>query len=173
MPITGDGGNSMSEIKSKKTEHKWAYELEKIKSIIERNNFKVTIQKQLILETLLSNSKHMTIKELHEKLRDKNIGIATLYRNLDSFRELGIVREINLEGQTYYEMKIFGKKPIHIHFKCNDCGKIIDIEDSKLYHEYLKLNRLIEDKDLLIFDSMFTFKGLCSDCKDKKTKKVD
>lgn len=163
----------MSEIKIIKPKKKWAYELEKIKGIIERNNYKITIQKELIIETLLSSDKHMTIKEIHEKLRDKNIGMATLYRNLDSFRELGIVREINLEGQTYYEMKIFGKKPIHIHFKCNICGKIIDIEDSKLYHEYLKLNRLIEEKNLLILDSMFTFKGLCSDCQSDKIEKVD
>jgi Fe2+ or Zn2+ uptake regulation protein len=110
----------------------------------------------------------MTINELHEKLKVNNIGIATLYRNLDSFKNLGIITEINVEGKAYYEMKIFGRKPIHIHFKCTNCGKIMDIEDNKLYHEYLKLNRLIEERDLLIYDSVFTFKGICSDCKKLK-----
>ncbi|WP_417203869.1 Fur family transcriptional regulator [Acetoanaerobium sticklandii] len=158
----------MDDDKNNKTGSVWSNELQKIKSIIERENLKFTIQKQLILEALLSSKEHMTINELHEKLKVNNIGIATLYRNLDSFKNLGIITEINVEGKAYYEMKIFGRKPIHIHFKCTNCGKIMDIEDNKLYHEYLKLNRLIEERDLLIYDSVFTFKGICSDCKKLK-----
>lgn len=158
----------MEDDKNNKTGSVWSNELQKIKSIIERENLKFTIQKQLILEALLSSKEHMTINELHEKLKVNNIGIATLYRNLDSFKNLGIITEINVEGKAYYEMKIFGRKPIHIHFKCTNCGKIMDIEDNKLYHEYLKLNRLIEERDLLIYDSVFTFKGICSDCKKLK-----
>ena len=158
----------MDDDKNNKIGSVWSNELQKIKSIIERDNLKFTIQKQLILEALLSSKEHMTINELHEKLKVNNIGIATLYRNLDSFKNLGIITEINVEGKAYYEMKIFGRKPIHIHFKCTNCGKIMDIEDNKLYHEYLKLNRLIEERDLLIYDSVFTFKGICSDCKKLK-----
>ena len=158
----------MDDDKNNKTGSAWSNELQKIKSIIERENLKFTIQKQLILEALLSSKEHMTINELHDKLKVNNIGIATLYRNLDSFKNLGIITEINVEGKAYYEMKIFGRKPIHIHFKCTNCGKIMDIEDNKLYHEYLKLNRLIEERDLLIYDSVFTFKGICSDCKKLK-----
>lgn len=158
----------MEDDRNNKTGSVWSNELQKIKSIIERENLKFTIQKQLILEALLSSKEHMTINELHEKLKVNNIGIATLYRNLDSFKNLGIITEINVEGKAYYEMKIFGRKPIHIHFKCTNCGKIMDIEDNKLYHEYLKLNRLIEERDLLIYDSVFTFKGICSDCKKLK-----
>ena len=158
----------MDDDKNNKTGSAWSNELQKIKSIIERENLKFTIQKQLILEALLSSKEHMTINDLHDKLKVNNIGIATLYRNLDSFKNLGIITEINVEGKAYYEMKIFGRKPIHIHFKCTNCGKIMDIEDNKLYHEYLKLNRLIEERDLLIYDSVFTFKGICSDCKKLK-----
>lgn len=158
----------MDDDKNNKTGSVWSNELQKIKSIIERENLKFTIQKQLILEALLSSKEHMTINELHDKLKVNNIGIATLYRNLDSFKNLGIITEINVEGKAYYEMKIFGRKPIHIHFKCTNCGKIMDIEDNKLYHEYLKLNRLIEERDLLIYDSVVTFKGICSDCKKLK-----
>lgn len=158
----------MDDDRNNKTGSVWSNELQKIKSIIERENLKFTIQKQLILEALLSSKEHMTINELHDKLKVNNIGIATLYRNLDSFKNLGIITEINVEGKAYYEMKIFGRKPIHIHFKCTNCGKIMDIEDNKLYHEYLKLNRLIEERDLLIYDSVVTFKGICSDCKKLK-----
>ena len=158
----------MDDDRNNKTGSVWSNELQKIKSIIERENLKFTIQKQLILEALLSSKEHMTINDLHDKLKVNNIGIATLYRNLDSFKNLGIITEINVEGKAYYEMKIFGRKPIHIHFKCTNCGKIMDIEDNKLYHEYLKLNRLIEERDLLIYDSVFTFKGICSDCKKLK-----
>lgn len=71
-------------------------ELQKIKSIIERK-FEIHYAKQLILEALLSSKEHMTINELHDKLKVNNIGIATLYRNLDSFKNLGIITEINMK----------------------------------------------------------------------------
>ncbi|MCH3965960.1 MAG: hypothetical protein LKE46_17245 [Clostridium sp.] len=32
---------------------------------------------------------------------------------------------------SYYGLKIYSKKPLHIHFKCTNCNDIIDIDDSK------------------------------------------
>ena len=87
----------MDDDRNNKTGSVWSNELQKIKSIIERENLKFTIQKQLILEALLSSKEHMTINELHDKLKVNNIGIATLYRNLDSFKNLGIITEINVD----------------------------------------------------------------------------
>ena len=65
-------------------------------------------------------------------------------------------------------LSIMIKSRTVLNCECTNCGKIMDIEDNKLYHEYLKLNRLIEERDLLIYDSVFTFKGICSDCKKLK-----
>ena len=151
----------MDDDRNNKTGSVWSNELQKIKSIIERENLKFTIQKQLILEALLSSKEHMTINELHDKLKVNNIGIATLYRNLDSFKNLGIITEINVEGKAYYEMKIFGRKPIHIHFKCTNCGKIIEFIDEEIEK---RQDKIAKKNRFRISSHSMQLYGTCETC---------
>ena len=66
-------------------------------------------------------------------------------------------------------MKLFSGKPMHIHFICQKCNKIFDINSKKIDAEYLKLNIKIEkDNDLEIYDSNIMFIGLCSSCKNSR-----
>ncbi|SHH38508.1 hypothetical protein SAMN02745196_00190 [Clostridium collagenovorans DSM 3089] len=61
--------------------------------------------------------------------------------------------------------KGFRKKPIHIHFKCNKCNSIIDIDYKNLVLEYLKLNTFIEKENgLLIYDEEIMLNGVCHKC---------
>ena len=84
------------------------------------------------------------------------------------FKELNIVSEISVNGSSYYEMKIFSGKPLHIHLKCNKCDKIIDIDSRFLNLDYLKLNNKLEkENNLEIYDSNIMFIGLCSKCREK------
>lgn len=58
---------------------------------------------------------------------------------------------------------------MHIHFKCLKCNSIIDIDNSKLDLEYLKLSRFMEhSEDLEIYDANTLFLGLCSRCKEEE-----
>ncbi|MGV8982915.1 Fur family transcriptional regulator [Clostridium sp.] len=136
------------------------------RELLKKNSYEFTIQKQVILRTILDNETHLNAKEIYEKVKDKNIGLATVYRALKVFNELGIVKEININRISYYEMKIFSGKPLHIHFKCYKCNSIIDIDSQRLNVDYLKLNKKIEtENNLEIYDSNIMFIGLCSKCR--------
>lgn len=138
------------------------------RKILETKGYKFTLGKQIILKTILDNKTHLNAKEIYEKIKEKNIGLATVYRALKVFNQLGIVKEININGTSYYEMKIFSGKPLHIHFKCYKCNRIIDIDSQNLNYDYLKLNRKIEEEnDLEIYDSNIMFLGLCNKCREK------
>ncbi|WP_186430727.1 Fur family transcriptional regulator [Clostridium sp. BSD9I1] len=138
------------------------------KRLIEKNGHKFTVGKQIILNIILDSNTHLNVKELHEKIKEKNIGLATVYRALKVFKELNIVKEININGTSYYEMKIFSGKPLHIHFKCYKCNSIIDIDSQNLNFDYLKLNRIIEvENNLEIYDSNIMFIGLCNRCREE------
>lgn len=139
------------------------------KKMIEDNGNKFTIQKRTILKAIMESSVHLNAKEIYEKVKGENIGLATVYRNLKEFQELGIVKELNVNGISYYEMKIFSKKPLHIHLKCYECDNIIDMDSSGIDIEYLKLNKMVEEKNNMeIFDIDIMFIGLCSRCKEEK-----
>ncbi len=138
-----------------------------IKKLLRKNGYKFTLGKRIILEVILKSDIHLNAKEIYEKTKEKNIGLATIYRALKVFNELGIVKEINVNGINYYEMKIFSGKPLHIHFKCYKCNSIIDIDSQNLNFDYLKLNKRIEEEsNVEIYDSDIMFIGLCSKCRE-------
>ncbi|AOR24153.1 Fur family transcriptional regulator [Clostridium taeniosporum] len=137
------------------------------KSLIKKHGYKFTLQKRIILKEIINSSTHLSVKEIYDRVKNKRIGITTIYRSLKVFNELGIVKEINVDGTNYYEIKIFSGDPLHIHFKCSKCNSIIDIEDKDLNLDYIKLNRKIEEKNNLEIDDLnIMLIGICSKCKE-------
>jgi len=138
------------------------------RKLLERNGYEFTLQKQIVLKTIFDNKTHINAKDIYEKIKETNIGFATVYRALKLFNKLGIVKEININGVSYYEMEIFSGNPLHIHFKCYKCNNIIDIDSQSLNFDYLKLNKKIEgENNLIICDSNIMFIGLCSKCREE------
>ena len=142
--------------------------LEYFKDIIEDNGYHFTNQKKIILEVLLESQTHLNVEDISDILKKDKIGIATIYRGLNQFTELGITKELNIDGTSFYELKMFGQKPLHIHFKCNNCGDLIDIDNNEISLKYINLTNKIEDEnDIEINDTDILFKGLCSKCRNK------
>ncbi|SHK38081.1 Fur family transcriptional regulator [Tepidibacter formicigenes] len=142
-----------------------------IKNLIEKKGYKFTNQKKMILEELFKVNTHLNSKQIYDKVKDKKIGLATVYRTLNLFSEIGIVKEINVDGVSYYELKMYGKKPLHIHFQCVKCNSVIDIDDNNLNLQYLKIGREIEDKNNVdIYDIDIMLVGVCDKCKKPTVK---
>lgn len=101
-------------------------------------------------------------------MKDKRIGLSTIHRALNLFKTLDIVKEININGVGYFELKIFSKDPFHIHFKCSKCNSIIDIKSKNVNLQCLELKDRAEmENDLDIYDIDIIFTGLCSKCKEE------
>lgn len=136
------------------------------KKLIKNKGYEFTIQKRILLLEMINANTHLSVKQIYERIKDKNIGLATVYRSLKIFGELGIVKKINVDNINYYEIKIFSGKPLHVHFKCDKCNSIIDVDNLEQDLSYIKLNKKIEEKnDVEIYDVDIMLKGLCSKCK--------
>ena len=107
------------------------------KKLIKNKGYEFTIQKRILLLEMINANTHLSVKQIYERIKDKNIGLATVYRSLKIFNELGIVKKINIDDINYYEIKILSGKPFHIHFKCNECGRLFDL-DIKLLQTVLE-----------------------------------
>lgn len=143
------------------------YNLEYLKRLISKSAHKVTPQKILILEVMMSSRNHLSAKDIYDKLKEKNIGFATIYRSLNLFIELNIIKKIDIDNTTYYEMKIFSKNPFHIHFKCSKCDSIIDINNKDINIDYIGIIRKVEfEENFQIDDSDIMFTGICDKCKE-------
>lgn len=139
------------------------------KKLFEKNGYKFTAQKRIILLEIINANTHLSVKEIYEKTSEKNVSFATIYRTLKLFNEFDIIKEINIDNINYYEMKLFSGKPLHMHFKCSKCGSIIDIDNKDLNLEYIKLNQKVEEENNLdVFDVNIMLIGTCSKCKEDK-----
>ncbi|HOV26571.1 MAG TPA: transcriptional repressor [Pseudobacteroides sp.] len=138
-----------------------------IRKLVEKNGYKFTKQRKLILEQFFLADRHLSVEEIYQRLKKTSMGLATVYRNVKIFSNIGIVKEIVVDGASYYELKIYSKKSLHIHFQCVKCNDIIDIDERKVALKYLELNKTVEDiNDLEIYDIDIMFIGLCKKCRE-------
>ena len=70
----------------------------------------------------LSQEEALAIAKHHHR----GLGIATVYRNIKSLVEDGWLIAIDLPGEAP-RFEVAGKKHHH-HFRCNDCGKLYELE---------------------------------------------
>lgn len=97
-------------------------------------NYK-TKQRNLILQTMQNlPQKHTTAEALVMLLREKGeeIGLATVYRNLDKLVQEGQVLKYTLPGgsSACYQYTGGGCKaaPLHFHLMCTHCGQVQHLE---------------------------------------------
>ena len=88
----------------------------------------LTSQRRLLLNLIRNADGHTYAKELYRRAssKDESISLATVYRALHLFRELGLVDERRLgQVRCYYEIK---QSTEHQHLLCKGCGKVIEFE---------------------------------------------
>ena len=85
---------------------------------------------KLISEILASmDGAHMTAEEILNSLKERgeNIGLTTVYRNLEKLVLSGEVRKYSGEGSACFGFS--GEHCAeHFHLKCSACGKLFHIE---------------------------------------------
>lgn len=104
-------------------------EIEKAKRILTDNGLKHTKKRKELLLILYRHDGYLTAKELQEKMGNVFPGISpdTIYRNLNTFSNLGIVETTELKGETLFQFSCSTEEHHH-HFICSVCGKTIPLE---------------------------------------------
>jgi len=126
-----------------------------VKNLLEESTLKITPQRLAILKEL-ENQGHAGIDEIYEKIKElfPTISLATIYKNMNSLKEEGIITEICIHQKPKYE--IF--KDEHAHFICKNCGKVYDVPLSKKIIKEVNEQFPNSQKELYIY-------GMCEDCK--------
>jgi len=130
--------------------------------------YKLTPQRQLILEVLLENEdKHLSAEDVYHLVKQKapDVGLATVYRTLELFLEFDIIHSVNFgDGRKRYEYGKNDEGHHHHHAICLKCGKIIEINEDLL--EELE-KQVVRDYDFAITDHELKIFGHCKDCRAK------
>jgi Fe2+ or Zn2+ uptake regulation protein len=123
-----------------------------------------TLQREVLFR-LIKEEGHIDADELYRKAKAvyPKIGLATVYRNLKLFRDLGLIKEVKFdEPHSHYE---FLKGSEHHHFVCRKCGALIEFDASLLKSFKEKLE---ERYGLKVEGMDVQVKGLCNSCGGEK-----
>jgi Fur family transcriptional regulator, ferric uptake regulator len=119
----------------------------------EAQGLRWTVQRQLVLQIVQQHSGHLTVDDIYQVVAKTypSINRSTVYRTLETLSEMGVIIEMQGEGNLHrYEM--VHPHP-HYHAVCEKCGGEIEVEEAVIqklqaevwrdYHLRLKLDHFV------------------------------
>lgn len=123
-------------------------------------------QRDRILEVLRNTRSHPTVNWIYDELKSEfpSLSLGNVYRNLNILVDQGLVERLDF-GSTFdrYEAKIGP----HVHFVCESCGAIHDIDVPEALDQQL-LGHVREQTDFQVTRGRMEVFGLCSDCRRRE-----
>jgi len=140
--------------------------IRRIEEILKQRGYKVTDGRKGIINLFVNNKdKHLKIDEVYNLVKGK-ISLPTVYRTIEILKKEGIIKETIVSNIRFYELRIFSEKCMHIHLKCEKCGKLFDYSNSKVIVELLEEKNKLEKKyDIIVNNISFVFNGVCKECR--------
>ncbi|WP_048147824.1 Fur family transcriptional regulator [Palaeococcus ferrophilus] len=121
---------------------------EKAIELLKKRGYKLTPQRLKLIEVLgWIGEEHPSMSHLLERIREEfpTVSFSTLYSNLMTLKELGLVELFSVEGETRVEINT---KP-HINLITKD--RVVDIEDPEIIETLKKkLGREVKLVNVLI-----------------------
>lgn len=116
-------------------------------------------QRELILSNLQNRCDHPTAEMIYQDLKQDhpNLSLGTVYRNLNQLCQSNQILRLDMGGPM---VRYDGNVKPHIHFVCEHCGKIYDIEsiDTTL------IRQLQEQQPHKINSIDIKLTGICQEC---------
>ena len=83
-------------------------------------------QRDVVLEVVRSTFEHPTAEWIYRKARRRlpKVGLGTVYRNLHSLADEGLVREVHSADEA---VRYDGNTGEHYHIRCIGCGRVSDL----------------------------------------------
>ena len=96
--------------------------------ILKENGYKKTDKREILIDMFGETSKYLSARDLLQVLKPKYPGMSfdTIYRNLSTFVELGILEETEMNGERKFRMQCESDHHHH-HFICTDCGEVREL----------------------------------------------
>lgn len=126
-------------------------------------NQRVTKQKTIIIEELKKVCSHPTAYQIYKLVKKKlpEIGIATIYRNLNCLVKNQLIIKLKTKGK---ETRYDGNTSEHCHLICKKCGHIIDIFDIK---DISIKSKKLKESEFIVDYGWLEIHGLCNKCTKK------
>ena len=131
-------------------------------------------QRELVLRTVEQLCDHPTAEEIFDKAAPEcpGLSLGTVYRNLNSLVEAGMVRRVSIPGRAdRFDHTLCW----HSHLYCNCCGGVVDAGEIdqppfllNTRNRTLVMRLVRRQKDVVVQDCAVVLFGLCEACAKKQ-----
>ncbi len=120
----------------------------------------VTHQRTLIYRELIASGEHPTPEAVYERVKSHipAISLGTVYKNIKTFLDAGLLREVSLHHGT---LRLDANTAEHHHLVCKACRRIFDIDEADL--EPVRLKRELKT-GFQIERYCIELHGVCAEC---------
>jgi Fe2+ or Zn2+ uptake regulation protein len=132
-------------------------------SLGSNQKYRMTNQRQVILEEIQKVNTHPTADDVYEMVRKRlpRISLGTVYRNLEILSTRGLIQKI---GPISSQMRFDGSTKNHYHIRCINCGRV---EDAPIESMDDIENAVRNLSDYHIIGHKLEFIGICPKCREK------
>ncbi|MCD6436393.1 MAG: transcriptional repressor [Clostridiales bacterium] len=139
-----------------------------IEKVLKEKNYKLTFSRKEIIKCFVDKERHLRAEDIYNLVKQYGISLPTVYRNIEVLKENGIISEISINGDRFFELKMFSKKRVHFHMKCKECKNIIEYQDVDLVVNLIDIKNEIEKRYNNNIENIYVvFEGICNDCGEK------
>ncbi len=135
-----------------------------ITDFLRTKGYKVTPQRLAIFNTLANTKEHPTAEIIFARLRHEHptISLATVYKNLEILKSLGIIQILNTGEDCF---RYDADTSIHPHVRCLTCGAVEDVHgiNAKAF-----VDEVIAHSNYELCGQQFYFLGICPSCRQNK-----
>lgn len=120
-------------------------------------------QRLAIMSFLLSHRTHPTVEDVFQGVVTEvpTLSRTTVYNTLRLFSEHKAAQMITIDD---HHVCYDGDIHPHVHFLCQDCGRVFDTMDEKAP----KMKRPVTREGHLIDEAQLYYKGVCKECLEKE-----
>ena len=129
---------------------------------LSEQGYRLTPQRMMVLAAIENSETHISAEEIYAQVVAKypHVNISTVYRTMELLKRLGLVTETDLGGGRVRYHPVH--KGHHHHLVCQECGRIIDLDEPVLYSLKDTLRREYDFEADLKHMAIF---GRCAKCR--------
>jgi Fur family peroxide stress response transcriptional regulator len=120
----------------------------------------VTHQRSIIYRELIASGEHPTPEAVYERVKQHipSISLGTVYKNIKTFLDAGLLREVSLHHGT---QRLDANTAPHHHLVCTRCRRIFDVPEEQV--EPPRWKRPPESR-FTVERLSIEFLGVCASC---------